>query len=238
MATSQRTRPSRRIAPGRRFDELLTGPIVKFLVMSWPARLAWIGGAGLVVAILVQAGQSLGGRSSHGGGIGSNGLPISTTERAQLFTEAWASHDTAGMLKFILPADEARLQHWIATVPVPAAVSDVKPAERKIKTISVQTDDADGAVVSVRVSSRTSSASDSRASELLVQQQMWSYASGVWHFVPETPAPDAAKPGAIWSRANSSGQAAYPTMADAPTARPASRNVVVPTLVPPWSRTR
>jgi hypothetical protein len=239
MATSQRIRPSRRIAPGPHYDEWITAPIVKFLVLSWPARLACVCAVGLSGAVLLLAGRSLAGFSSSGH-VSNSGMSNSAGERAQLFVQAWIEHDASAMTKFVSPADASRLQHWIAATPVPPAVSALPPAGRKIKTIAVEKDDGDGAVVSVRISS-LADGGHSKSKELLVQKQAWNFATGSWQFVPETPETELPQQPVARSRIN----LATPTAAignrdeeESPQGRPASRNVVVPSNVPPWQRAR
>jgi hypothetical protein len=189
--------------------------------------------------MLLLAGRSLAGFSSSGHG-SKSGMSNSAGERAQLFAQAWIEHDASAMLKFVSPADSSRLQHWIVATPVPPAVSELPPAGRKIKTIAVEKDDGDGAVVSVRISSL---AADSRAKskELLVQKQSWNFATGSWQFVPETPETELPKQPVQPSRTN----LAIPTAGignrdeeESPQGRPVSRNVVIPSNVPPWQRAR
>ena len=48
------------------------------------------------------------------------------------------------MMRFIVPSDEAKMQTWLAANPVPSSVSGILPADRNVKTISVQKDDMDG----------------------------------------------------------------------------------------------
>jgi len=246
MAMLQRTRASSRWNP----SGWITGAIVGLMVMSWAKRLVVIGVA--VVAVwgaMSLTGHGLKGWSPHLWGSG--GLPMSAAERAPMFTQAWAAQDRAGMMRFVAPADEAKLKAWIAANPVPASVASIAASDRDAKTISVEKDDTDGAVVNVRVSDSATASNDPKAGGGYTQRQVWTYSGGHWLFSPEAVAPDAAVRQAVVSNAansrsnapanasfNPAPQPSYPRAADKPPSAPVSRNVVIPSTVPPWARTR
>lgn len=246
MATFQRARDSAWWNPSR----LITGAIVSLLVMSWAKRLVFIGVAAVAIWVVMSlAGHGLKGWSPHLWGSG--GLPVSAAEQAPLFAQAWAAQDRAGMMRFVAPADEAKLKAWIAANPVPSAIADIAPSDRITKTISVKKDDTDGAVVKVRVTDEAAASNDPKAGGGYTQRQVWTYSGGHWLFSPEAVAPDAAVRQAVVSNAansrsnapanasfNPAPQPSYPRAADKPPSAPVSRNVVIPSTVPPWARTR
>ena len=147
MTTLQRNRASSRWNP----SGWISGAIVGLLVMSWAKRLVFVGVAVVAVwSVMSLAGHGLKGWSFHPWGSG--GLPVSAAEQAPLFTQAWAAQDRAGMMRFVAPADEAKLKAWIVANPVPSSVAAIAAADRDAKTVSVEKDDTDGAIVKVRVS--------------------------------------------------------------------------------------
>lgn len=213
-------------------------------------------------------------------------LPISAADRAPLLARDWAAGDSPGMMQFVRPADAAKLQAWIVANPVPAAIAALPPANRRFKTISSVKDDADGAVVKVRITSDAASAGAARggtasagtasvgtasggtasaapaavASSGTVLRLAWTFSAGHWFFTPTGPS---ATQAAATQPAAAQQAAAYnprpAPSADRPIAStvyqpaqnepapqgsgrtapvPVSRNVVVPSTVPPWLRTR
>ena len=198
MATLQRTRDSAWWNPSR----WITGAIVAVLVMSWAKRLAVIGVAAVVLwGVMSLAGHGLKGWSPHPWGSG--GLPVSAAEQAPLFARAWAAQDRVGMMRFVAPADEAKLKAWISANPVPASVADIAASDRNAKTISVEKDDTDGAIVKVRVSDETAASNDPKVGGGYTQRQAWAYSGGHWLFSPEAVPPDAVQQTVASNSANS-----------------------------------
>jgi hypothetical protein len=235
----------------------ISDAIVRFLVMSWRKRLVCALG---IAGAVVLAGH-LCGAVSFGLRNPSKGLPVSVGERARLFGQAWAAQDQSGMMRFVRPPDEAMLRAWTAANPVPAAIADAPRSDRKIKTIFVQRDDADGAVVKVQISDRavrphgpeasggtasSGTASSGMGATGFVQRQMWSFSGGNWYFSPEaSPAATAERTAAAYPTSppmgpltNSRPAPVNSNQTNTPTRAPASSNVVVPTTVPPWARAR
>jgi hypothetical protein len=246
MATYQRTPDSTWWSPSR----WITGAIVAVLVLSWAKRLAFIGVAAIAIwGVMSLAGHGLKGWTPHLWGSG--GLPVSAAEQAPLFAKAWAAQDRAGMMRFVAPADEAKLKAWIAANPVPSSVAAIAASDRDAKTISVEKDDTDGAIVKVRISDEAAASNDPQAGGGYTQRQVWTYSGGHWLFSPEAVPSDAAVQQTVASNSansrssvaanaafNPAPQASYARAADKPPSAPVSSNVVIPSTVPPWARTR
>lgn len=245
METIRRSRAPNWWNPAR----WITAGIVSFLVMSWSKRLACIALAAVMLFGIASLGHSFKGWSLPSLSFGR--LPPSAAERAPLFTQAWAAQDRARMMEFVAAADEPKLKAWIAANPVPASVANIPALQRKSKTISVQKDDTDGAIIKVRVSDGATSSDDPKAAGVYTQSQIWTFSGGHWFFSPETVPADAAPSQTVASnlpnsRSNVAGNAAsnsrwqpsYPRAADMPPPAPVSRNVVIPSNVPPWARGR
>jgi hypothetical protein len=246
MANSARIRmayhPTSRVGVA----EWVTGPLVSLLVMSWPRRLACVGGMAVaLMGVVALAGHVLNGWSPHLWG--SSRLPASAFERAPLFTAAWAAHDELAMKRFVLATDEAKLHAWVAATPVPAPVTAIQPSDRTVKTVSVQRDDTDGAILNIRISDRSAAQNDPAGSGGFTQRQLWSYSGGNWYFSPEAPAAVPAERMVAINPANRPAAPAANTRSsqsdsddtDRPTRAPTSSgNVIIPTMVPPWARAR
>jgi hypothetical protein len=221
----------------------LTAPLVALLAMSWPKRLACIGGTAVaLMGVVSLAAHAVNGWSFHLWGSGR--LPASAAERAPLFTAAWAAHDEKAMKQFVLAADQSKLSGWAAANPVPTPVTSIPPSDRTIKTVSVQKDDLDGAILKVRISDESVAGSDTKEGAF-TQHQLWTYSGGNWYFSPEAPPAIAEQRVAISPPPRTAIPPApsrpAPPNADeteTPTRAPASRNVIIPTTVPPWQRVR
>jgi len=249
MATVSTTRTAGRWNPANWVAEA----IVALLVMSWWKRICLLavfaGAIGLAANLFGSL--SLGFRTSWGK------LPASALDRAPLFAKAWMAHDEAAMKRFVRPTDEAKLAQWIAANPVPASLADVPPAARQAKTIFFEKDDMDGAVVKVQVSGKTEAAailaSANRAppADAVVLRMTWAYSGGHWLFAPDSSlAIASAAPAAGFNRpmpapaagaSETDDSPRYPSAAAnarQPAPASASRNVVIPSTVPPWARAR
>ncbi len=235
--------PARRWHPLERLGKL----ILNFLAMSWPQRLACVGGAAAALFVAYQLCLGLTGALWASSGR----LPTSVAGRAPLFTEAWVAGDQPAMLRYVRPADAVQFQRWLAATAAPAGMAHLRPADRKIKTESFAKDDADGAVVTVRISAQTTVSAGGTNSGDLVQRQAWTYAGGNWYFVPEMPAAEVAaddQTGApsnvIFRRPPGSPALIIPPSAVSgddedrtPTPR-GSGNVIKSPTRPPWARGR
>ena len=229
----------------------ITGAIVAVLVMNWPKRFTFaLGVAGMVALTGHFCGAiSFGLRNDW------KRLPVSAPERAPLFTQAWLAHDSAAMMRFVRPADEAKLRAWIAANPVPTDVAELLPAERKIKTVAFQRDDADGAVVRVQISSRSASGTTptkigGNTAGGFVQRQAWCFSGGNWLFSPDMASTSAGQPAVGPNPTNTQPFVAANVITSAvpfastdedvhrPARPPVSSNVVIPSTVPPWARAR
>ncbi len=185
MANIARTRMSFRPISRVGVMDWVTAPLVALLAMSWPKRLACIGGTALaLMGAISLASHAFNGWSFHLWGSGR--LPMSAAERAPLFTAAWVSHDEKAMKRFVLAADQPKLNAWATANPVPTPVTSIPPTDRTIKTVSVQKDDLDGAILKVRISDESVAGGDSKDGAF-TQHQVWTYSGGNWYFSPETP---------------------------------------------------
>jgi hypothetical protein len=244
MATVARSRATAWWNPANVTSQL----IVALLVMSWWKRLCCLAaGAGAIVLIVHLCGSvSFGLRNWRG-------TTESAPERASLFAQAWAAHDQAGMLRFVRPADEAKLQSWLSANPVPAQIADVPAANRDAKTISFLRDDTDGAVVKVRVAvgpaiDKKIANDKGAASDSLVLRMAWSYTGSHWLFSPDGASAVAPPPAGLSRPLIAPAMAAPPAdnspdwsetpRKPRPSVPGASRNVVIPSTVPPWARAR
>jgi hypothetical protein len=243
MANAARTRMSYRPISRVGIMDWVTAPLVGLLAMSWPKRLAYVGGTALALMGVVSLGShAFNGWSLHFWGSGH--LPVAAADRAPLFTAAWAAHDEKGMKQFVLPSDEAKLGPWMSANPVPTPVTSIPPSDRTIKTTSVQKDDSDGAILKVRISDESVAGSDSKEGAF-TQHQLWSYSGGNWYFSPEAPPAISEQKVAVNAPTRTAipptPKRPAPTDSDeteTPTRAPASGNVIIPSTVPPWQRVR
>jgi hypothetical protein len=246
MAKIARSRTSFHATSHVGFMDWIAAPLVSLLAMSWPRRLACVSGTAVaLIGVVSLAGHVFNGWSPHLWGAGR--LPTSASERAPLFTAAWTSHDELRMKQFVLAADETKLHAWVAATPVPASVAAIQPSDRTIKTISLQKDDMDGAVLEVRISAPSAAGENQQGSGGdFTQRQMWTCSAGNWYFSPEAPPASAAgrkvamNPPSTTARSavNSQISSVSPDETGTPTRAPTSRNVVIPSTVPPWARVR
>jgi hypothetical protein len=243
MANIARTQMSSRPISRVGVMDWLTAPLVALLAMSWPKRLACSGGTAVaLMGVVSLAAHAVNGWSFHLWGSGR--LPASAAERAPLFTAAWAAHDENAMKQFVLVSDQGKLHAWIVANAVPTPVASIPASDRTIKTMSVQRDDSDGAILKVRISDESVSGSDSKEGAF-TQHQLWTYSGGNWYFSPEAP-PAVAEQRVAMSAPTRTAISPAPSRpaptnsdeTDTPTRAPVSRNVIIPTTVPPWQRVR
>ena len=142
------------------------------------------------------------------------------------------------MLRFVVPANQAKFQDWLSARPVAAAVAELQPAERTIKIVNVEPNEPEGVVLTLGVNCRPAK----EKSWDFVQTQLWVPSAGVWYFAGESPtSSESASPAPAVNR----GGRSAPGTASPPPAQPrrpstaaGSRNVVIPSTVPPWQRLR
>ena len=217
-----------------RLAAAITAPIVALLTMSWAQRAVWIVAAGLCCWSAPLGARWLGGVGRESAG----GASDSALARAPLFTQAWAEQDQEQMLRFVLPANRAKLQDWLSARPVATAVAELQPAERSIKIIHVEPNEPEGVAITLQVNCRPANGKNWD----FVQSQLWLPSAGAWYFAAESPA--TSEPVGQGPAVNRRGGRAHdgglsaPTHPRDPPPAGGSTNVVIPSTVPPWQRLR
>jgi len=189
MSVVTRSQTSHHTTSRTGLADWIAGQAASALALSWRGKLCCAGGLAAVVLVVVMATSNI-----AGGWLprlwGGARLPASASERAPMFVEAWIQGDQAAMKRFVRLGDEGKLAAWTAATPVPPGVTAIPASERTIKTVSVQRDDADGAVVEIRIASRADAPAGAKSPGGIVLDQTWSYSGGNWLFSPGVaPAP-------------------------------------------------
>jgi hypothetical protein len=213
----------------------LTSPIVAILAMGWIQRARWI-------LLIAGGGWSVlfGYRALSGSGRWSNASASSSVQdRASRFTEAWAERDLDQMARFVLPADRKKFEEWLTARPIAAKVFDFSAAERTVKVVKAAQNEPEGLVLTLKLTCRPSEG----PSWEVTQSQLWIPSAGNWYFAAESPSSTAAVPQVAPAPAGNfeARDDDDPSPPPRPRASPAqygSRNVVIPSTVPPWQRTR
>ncbi len=247
MSTVNRARAPSRFNPAN----WIADAIVAVLVMSWWKRLCY---AGVLVGVTSLAAHLFGGFA--GEGMSWDRLPAPLSERAEIFARCWAAADKPGMTRFIRPADEAKLWRWMAANPPPAKFAGGIPPNFTSKVVSVDKDELDGAAVKVRFAHAAAIAKGSQShgsSDAVDLQLAWLFTGGHWLFLPDLAAPAATRQAsnkaapsvrlrAISENDSVNGDSTRDSItsrdSDRPSQAASSRNVVIPSTVPPWQRSR
>jgi hypothetical protein len=148
------------------------------------AVLVLTGGVALIVAVISQLTPERPSPPSAAP------LPETLEERARLFTLAWLSGNTSGMMRLTEPSQDRELIRWLSLVRPPewalrmdnpdGAAVQVKVASQKDRSAEV--------VISVRGSGST------RAATETTLRLRWLEKSGGWYFAPPSFGPTRAMP--------------------------------------------